>query len=156
MTRCLTKEKRYMDEFIQGVKEVWNNHYMLILFIVLDVVYAVVGKISVKKNKENADYYFGKNVEKRSNPLREETSVSDVILMIIICTPIILFIFVIIYAIFAIEEVRTVCEGVLLYINEFPGIMITTYITLVTFLGIFIKGMYLNMEYVKKVFGINI
>ena len=77
MTRCLTKEKRYMDEFIQGVKEVWNNHYMLILFIVLDVVYAVVGKISVKKNKENADYYFGKNVEKRSNPLREETSVSD-------------------------------------------------------------------------------
>ena len=94
MTRCLTKEKRYMDEFIQGVKEVWNNHYMLILFIVLDVVYAVVGKISVKKNKENADYYFGKNVEKRSNPLREETSVSDVILMIIICTPIILFIFV--------------------------------------------------------------
>ena len=41
MTRCLTKEKRYMDEFIQGVKEVWNNHYMLILFIVLDVVYAV-------------------------------------------------------------------------------------------------------------------
>lgn len=128
-----------MDEFIQGVKEVWNNHYMLILFIVLDVVYAVVGKISVKKNKENADYYFGKNVEKRSNPLREETSVSDVILMIIICTPIIIFIFVIIYAIFAIEEVRTVCEGVLLYINEFPGIMITTYITLVTFLGIFIK-----------------
>lgn len=97
-----------------------------------------------------------KNVEKRSNPLREETSVSDVILMIIICTPIILFIFVIIYAIFAIEEVRTVCEGVLLYINEFPGIMITTYITLVTFLGIFIKGMYLNMQYVKKVFGINI
>lgn len=128
-----------MDKFIQGVVEILKSHYMLILFIILDVVYMVIEKNRIKKDKENADYYFGKNVEKQSNPLREETSVSDVILMIIICSPIVLFVLLIIYGIFDSNEVRTVCKGVLPYINEFPGIMITTYITFITFLGIFIK-----------------
>lgn len=128
----------FMKNVFEILGKVLEEHYAIGAMIVLVIIYEVVGWARFHKNKASVEYYFGVD-SKKINPLYKDDFWSNLFAKTFFA----IFVFGGVYIIFweAAKSIgwKRLDDVIQPNINDLPGIMITTYITLITFLGIFIN-----------------
>lgn len=106
------------------------------LYIILSIGFLVYTWMGRRNRKNEVTFYFRANIKKKKNPLNQGEGVITSIIYSSYCW----IIGLIVLHVYLSRGSFYIClRGMGKYVDEFPTVMLTTYITLITFLGIFIK-----------------
>lgn len=127
-----------MDINVKKFIEFRYVYSLFVLFIIGFIFYEYIGYSMRKKETSIGDtntFYFGKRTEKKSfrniKNIRVGTVIYGIIISFIICLSN--------SVIASVNGIEKIWNGTGIYVEAIPAVMITTYITLITFLGIFSK-----------------